>query len=130
MAISMMDLNWAAGFLEGEGTFSAVPSGKRKDGTFRPTFNAMTHAGQVNLEPLLRLQGIFGGRIYKHNMHTGNPCWRWQVAGNKGVAIMMTIGTLMSARRREQIEEAIARWKNNRSRSGAAKARWSQVKGA
>jgi hypothetical protein len=120
----MRELHWAAGFLEGEGSFTAVHAGKRPDGRLRSSYNPMVHAGQVDRESLDRLQRIFGGRIYKHNMHTGNPCWRWQLAGRKGIALMMTLWSLMSERRRFQIEASIHRWKRGLSRSDAARKAW------
>jgi hypothetical protein len=113
MALSMTDLHWAAGFLEGEGSFTAVRAGKRPDGRPRESFNLMVHAGQVERGPLEKLQRLFGGSLYKHNMHTGNPCVRWQICGRKAVALMMTMWALMSTRRRGQIEASIEKWKSN-----------------
>ncbi len=111
MAISMVELGWAAGFLEGEGSFTAVSAGRRADGRPRASFNVSVNAGQVNLEPLHRLQKLFGGHIYRHNMHTGNPIWRWQIYGKAAIGIMLTVWTMMSERRRQQIENAVTKWK-------------------
>lgn len=46
--VSTLQLAWAAGFIEGEGSFS----------------NTVT-AAQVQKEPIERLHALFGGRIYQ-----------------------------------------------------------------
>lgn len=50
MSISLVQLGWAAGFLEGEGSFTNGGS-------------PCVSAGQVQREPLERLSALFGGRI-------------------------------------------------------------------
>lgn len=54
------DLAWAAGFLEGEGSFCIRSNGRWFLG-----------AGQVDREPLERLQALFGGNIYKRERGPG-----------------------------------------------------------
>lgn len=97
MSISMEDLYWAAGFLEGEGAFHATPRSRNREDDSK-SYNLVVSAGQ---------------RIYDHNMHTGWPILRWQVCGRRAVALMLTLWTLMSTRRREQIELSIQRFKMN-----------------
>src|SRR3990167_4926258 len=67
---SMKDLHWAAGFIEGEGSFM-------KHG------NSVTVcAAQVQLEPLERLQQFFGGRLtFRRDDALRRPCHGWQVHG-------------------------------------------------
>src|SRR5439155_26696382 len=56
---TIRDLEWAAGFLEGEGAFGAYGNPPRAR-------YPRVSASQVNPAPLLRLQQIFGGRIRQY----------------------------------------------------------------
>ena len=93
---------WAAGFLEGEGSFSSSR-----------TTPAVT-AVQVQESPLLRLKEIFGGTIrmlrVKNPKHSDH--YRWEAGGSRAVGVMLTIYSLMSSKRRLQIDKSITRWKN------------------
>lgn len=64
---------WAAGFLEGEGFFQ---KGRWVMG-----------AGQVNKEPLERLQSLFGGKIYhrKQDPKVRRDWWGWELVGKQNV---------------------------------------------
>jgi len=103
-SISIRDLAWAAGFLEGEGSFGC------HGGTTRVS------AGQVQKEPLDRLVKLFGGRMWlKPPTGMGkHPVWTWVIPGKRSAAVMMTIYTFMSQRRKEQIESALSVWRNSR----------------
>lgn len=91
------DLHWAAGFLEG-------------DGSFQPNRNSgMVSAAQVNREPLTKLQKMFGGSIKKtirRNLNHSN-FHVWQVSGPRARGVMMTLYILMSGRRQSQIDVAL-----------------------
>src|SRR5690242_18448554 len=93
-----VDVAWAAGFLEGEGSFS-TPSTRKLP---------QVQAAQVDRWPLERLQGIFGGNIYACRFNGDGarrrPYFQWQVAGSAAAEVMMTILPMMSPRRAEQIE--------------------------
>lgn len=96
--ITICDLLWAVGFLEGEGSFS-----------FRGR-DTRSSAAQVQLWPLEKLQRILGGRIYA----TGNKLgtWStWDTTGPRAVGIMMTCYSFLSPRRRQQVEKALANWR-------------------
>lgn len=93
---NMTDLHWAAGFLEGEGHF-AFNSGP------------IVSANQKGKETLVRLQKMFGGSIGKH---ATDGCYYWKRSGPYAVGIMMTLYSLMSTRRKEQIKDALTEWKN------------------
>ena len=93
---------WAAGFLEGEGCFSSSR-----------TTPAVT-AVQVQESPLLRLKELFGGTIrmlrVKNPKHSDH--YRWEAGGSRAAGVMLTVYTLMSSKRRFQIDKSITRWKN------------------
>ena len=111
--MTSIDIAWAAGFIEGEGCFqSRGPA-------------AQIVVTQVQLEPLLRLQRIFGGHITRYDhvpSRTGNwnPFHRWHVSNIHARSIMMTVFVLMSPKRRTQIHKALAPW---RARNVAAQHR-------
>src|SRR6266542_3107809 len=79
-----IDLGWAAGFLEGEGSFS---SNQHK--------SPWVEASQVNRSPLLKLKRLFGGRIRRcrndRAFANGRKIWRWQVSGPRARGVMLTL---------------------------------------
>lgn len=99
---SLRELEWAAGFLEGEGSFNFDKQclGRGRVG-----------ANQVNKEPLEKLLTLFGGHIYtrmpskngigKQQIHT------WVVTGPRARGVMMTMYTLLSKRRQQQVKAAL-----------------------
>ena len=99
--IAIRDLEWAAGFLEGEGSFSG--------GRW-----IRIGAAQVQKWPLERLQRLFGGSIVPHHVKsTGKqqPCNQWRLTGHQAAAVMMTLFSLLSPRRKEQIVVTLTQWK-------------------
>lgn len=86
------DLAWAAGFLEGEGTFGFY------------SHSQSIRAPQVQREPLERLQRFFGGTVTARK----NPYLNvWTVCGPRARGVMLTLYVMMSPRRREQIKAAL-----------------------
>lgn len=94
----MRDIAWAAGFLEGEGSFCGRAGCER------------ISAVQVNQEPIQRLVALFGGRVrqYKRNHPNWKPVWNWYASGTRARGIMMTLYPLMSHKRRATIAGALA----------------------
>lgn len=97
--IASVDIGWAAGFLEGEGSFI--------------TSVGRVQAVQVQRDPLERLVRLFGGRIiveapWRSHEQAVN---RWYLGSHDAAALMMTIYCLMSPRRRGQINAVLSRWK-------------------
>jgi hypothetical protein len=126
MALLTKDLYWAAGFLEGEGTFTGSYQKRSSTGMTRRSATFSVNAGQNEAEPLERLHRLFGGNLY-YNTNNGKgelKLHRWYLNGTRGIALMMTLWPLMTKRRKRQIEVCIARFKLNLSRSEAAKVRW------
>ncbi len=95
--ISSHDLVWAAGFLEGEGSFNG----------------SNVTAVQVQLEPLERLQKYFGGNIRlapNSNLQPNQkPYSRWSINGQKARWLMSILYGLMSPKRQEQISTQLAK---------------------
>jgi hypothetical protein len=100
---TVKDLYWIAGFLEGEGSFTNTGHSER------------VSANQVQREPLERLQKFLGGTIsfYKYGAVTYNSTkdglYMWFTSGARARGIMMTIYSLMSLRRKEQIKNLLIR---------------------
>ena len=96
---TIRNLEWAAGFLEGEGYFGNEGRSER------------IHAAQTTREPLERLQSYFGGNIGMHRWKPAkpshNPTYAWRVFGARARGIMMTLYPLLSARRQKQIVPAL-----------------------
>lgn len=105
--ISLNDLEWAAGFLEGEGYFSAPisPNGKKAA--------LQIQACQVQKWPLEKLTRLFGGKIiFDNRTHCKNrSIWRWYIAGPRAAGVMMTVFSLMSPKRQGVIRGALLMWK-------------------
>ncbi len=95
--IQTKELYWSAGFLEGEGSVSY-------NTTVRMT------ACQVQLEPLSRLRGLFGGAICLSKMRD-SKIFAWALQGINAAGLLMTIYPLMSPRRKLQFLHVLARWR-------------------
>lgn len=97
--ITIKDIAWAAGFLEGEGWFSKPPLAMR------------AAASQKDIQPLLKLQQIFGGAVLPQKGKPKYPNLNlWRISGYKCASMMMTIYELMSDRRKKPIREALMKW--------------------
>ena len=94
----MIDVAWAAGFLEG-------------DGTFAYTRTPMVAAFQIQKEPVERLARLFGGVIRERRTPKGKIIHVWQIYNRDAAGLMMTVYSLMSPHRKAQIENAIQCWR-------------------
>jgi hypothetical protein len=88
-------LAWAAGFLEGEGSFKKG-NGRTED----------VECSQVQREPLERLQSYFGGSIgfYKQPNPKHSPFYKWHVSGSRARGVMLTTFALLSPKRKAAIQ--------------------------
>ena len=102
------DFHWAAGFLEGEGSF--LLTGR----------DPKIQAVQVSMEPLEKLISFFGGYIYEREPRSFGKklCHVWFIGGGKAASIMMTIYGFMSSKRQMEIRKVLLCWKNRGARSG------------
>ena len=97
---TLRDLAWAAGFLEGEGSFRRT-SGEH--GSERVTF------AQVNRAPVDQMIALLGGRAKQR--HRGcerhSAVWDWAIYGARARGVMLTLYPLMSPKRQSQIRAAL-----------------------
>jgi len=105
---SARDLEWAAGFIEGEGCFyrDYFPKDKTRIKT------QSIQANQVNPEPILRLQRLFGGTVKQsfNNCKLSDKCkpvWLWGVYGARARGVMMTLYSLLTGVRKQQVKHAL-----------------------
>jgi len=106
--LTIRDLAWAAGFLEGEGCFTPGGYGRKRGSC------PWISAAQVQMIPLIRLQRMFGGSIgtaYRDKRFNCQPCHTWVLSASRAAALMMALYGLMSPRRQEQIKHSLALWK-------------------
>ena len=103
MFLSLCDIHYVAGFLEGEGSFS-----------IRGKVDPAVSATQADREPLEKLSALFGGHIYpcKPNRVSKKPLWVWNLNGKQAVGLMMTIYCLMTQRRQQQIQVVLLGWRS------------------
>ncbi len=108
--ISVNDIHWIAGFLEGEGSFYKGEPGRRGR-------NITIICGQVQKWPLEKLNLIIPGkmRLEKRKL-PNNSMWRWYTNVANSAGLMMTIYSLMSPKRQEQIRDALFIWGLRRSK--------------
>jgi len=102
--ISLKDIYWAAGFLEGEGSFTYHGTGP------------LVSAGQVQKEPLLRLQKFVRGSLRpkaKSSNPRVQPAWRWALPSSRAAGLMMTLYSLMSPGRKLQIYNTLKVWRSH-----------------
>lgn len=99
--ITSAQIQWLAGFLEGEGSFTFAA------GTVRVS------AVQVQRWPLERCASIIGGRIrlitrkYREN---SKPIHMWNLYSVNAAGLMMTLYSLLSPDRQLQIRNALRPW--------------------
>jgi hypothetical protein len=95
--VTPVDIAWAAGIFEGEGTCP------RRSKSNRTTTASVT---QKDLWLLHRMQSLFGGTVRQYPQKEGTY-GRWSCSGERARGFVMTIYTLMSPRRRAQIRAAL-----------------------
>lgn len=86
---------WAAGFIDGEGTI-CISKGKPSKNGVSPRYNLVVQAGGTRLEPLLRLQSLFGGSIHTHNYNSrAKESWKpysiWYISTLKAVSCLKRV---------------------------------------
>lgn len=96
MVTQQTALAWAAGFLEGEGSF--MYTGGRHT----------IQAAQSNKQPLVRLRRLMGGWVHgPYHYRPGQPWWLWSVQGPRARRLMRLLLLRMTRRRQEQIRRAL-----------------------
>ena len=101
-----LELAWAAGFFDGEGSFIAVRTNDR--GT--PRIQLLMSVPQKDRRPLDRFhRALDCGQIYhKVIPHHGGPMYVWQLMGHQACSqAMLKLEPYLSEPKREQIARAL-----------------------
>lgn len=97
--LSLKDIYWSAGFLDGEGSFQFIKN------------TARISAPQNSPEVLYKLQTFFGGHIYETPQLNN---WSWFLYSNPAIGVMYTIYNLMSDKRKNEIKNVINLWRESK----------------
>ena len=115
--ITVRNIEWLAGLLEGEGCF-----GFQSHRKWNPRIDlAMTDEDVVARASSLMKDGKYWTR-YSHVGHKTQYCLR--ITGPRAIQWMMTLYLLMGHRRRGKIKEIITRWKQIPDRAERARQGW------
>lgn len=115
--LDIYDVDWLAGFLEGEGCFAMSEKSKNK--------SPRIMISQKQKWPLGKVLSIIGfGSIQHMYYNRSRDIYCYSLSCNKAIQWMMTLYILMSPRRQEQIRRVIKLWKerpkkgtNNRNKT-------------
>ena len=92
-----MDIHWAAGIYEGEGSTQSYHKG------------CQIRVGQKERWLCDKLRGFFGGRVAERRMND-QPFYEWTVSGPRARGFLLTMYMLLSPRRQDQIQQQMTAW--------------------
>jgi hypothetical protein len=95
-----LDIAWAAGIWEGEGSVNYV-----NNGSTTPSFRVSVC--QKDPEILYKLRSMFGGSILKPRLEGGKTIHVWYLYTSRAHGFMLTLFSFLSTRRRIQIRKAL-----------------------
>ena len=103
-----LDVAWAAGFLEGEGSFYSSLRKRRRRGKVELRGEWVIKTQSVDLEPLERLKSIFAGSIcgpYPSRGLGKKKYWIWTLSGKASTrAALVELYDWLSPRRKRQAD--------------------------
>lgn len=106
--LTVADIAWGAGLVEGEGYFSF-------NGPYRRT--PMLGLGMTDRDVVEKFQKLFAptNTIYTYAPPEGcKQAYSVKIVGKRAVGLMLTFFTFLGKRRRERIKELLATWKSAR----------------
>jgi len=121
-----LELAWAAGFFDGEGSIYVVHKKRCKGGTtgkYYPNTGVELSISQIHPQPLERfLSAVKTGSMsgpYKPKKENHSPYWRWNTAGRPTTyKVVCLLWPFLSTPKREQIKrcwEELKRCKSKKS---------------
>jgi hypothetical protein len=99
--LQVTDINWIAGFLEGEGSFVKTKG------------SIALQAVQARPELMDKLKFLLGGTTCISHQY-GRDYYRWTLVGSNAAGLMMTLYSLMSSYRKGQIKKALQFWRSKK----------------
>lgn len=126
--ISVAEIAWLAGLLEGEACFMTV-NRRVKDKTYKRIYVQLVMTDKDVME---RAGALMGTRVCDVPWHplASKAIYRTAIHGDKAAGPMMTIYSFMGERRRKKIQECIATWKASPGRTKVQRARLELTAGA
>jgi hypothetical protein len=97
-----MNVAWAAGFFDGEGTVGVWQLRKRG----RVYYYLSVSVGQVDRRPLVALQGRYGGSLGLSIRPTGHAAWKWQLVTQAAALFLADIRPYLMVKQ-EQVDLAL-----------------------
>lgn len=110
--VRSVDIAWAAGLFEGEGTigFNLGRYGTRV--RIVPCIQMTDRDVIEKLKLVLKVGTVHGPYLSKNAPKHHIPCFRWQIGRQSdAIGFLMTILPLLGERRRQRAEDAIAAWR-------------------
>lgn len=108
MKWSIQDLAWAAGFIDGDGMISCYLRSDRKSDIF-----IKVGATNTNMDPLRKLQTMFGGSIcVMHRASTEKnwkQSWSWSVTHKRAERVLLAISSHLVAKHEQATKALLAR---------------------
>lgn len=107
------ELHWLVGLLEGEGSFRLKQTGFPKNKYYYP----VVEVNMIDEDIIRKLVSVSGlGKIYGpfnyDKRFSTKPLWRWFVnKKDEAELLMKKVYPLMGIRRKKQIEDTLARYK-------------------
>jgi DNA-binding CsgD family transcriptional regulator len=100
-AVTMIDIAWLAGLVEGEGNIGI--NGR----SFTIRIKMTDH------DVILRAANLLGGKVYPSPVpENRRPQWLTQIKGAAAAGWAMTLYPWLGVRRRQQVRDAIAHWRS------------------
>ena len=100
---TMLDIAWAAGIYEGEGTCAYKETIKKQKGKEYLGYSEYLAVVQKDPEILYRLRDLFGGSVYGYN-NGRVDFFRWTIHGQRMRTFAGMIYSYLSARRKLQLD--------------------------
>ena len=112
--ITVKEIAWLAGLLEGEGCFGQALSNARGQRYLSPLV-ALNMTDRDIVEKARRLMRSSRIIVRKPTRANHKPIYRTYLNGANAIAVMMTVLPFMGERRAERIKACIAHWKTSHS---------------
>jgi|SRR3972149_2124538 len=111
----LIDLIWAAGFWEGEGSCGVYKTNK----TFKRLVMSVV---QVDEEPIKKFKSLFGGSSTITVRDGFKDIYKWELAGTNAYIILKTFRPyIISKYKQEQIDSTLLSWDEYRTTLGKTK---------
>lgn len=77
---------WAAGFIDGEGSFAIHPAGDPRRAKHGISHQPRIYVANTCKEPLARLQHEYGGNVtFRASVSPRRDIWMWQLTSHRGL---------------------------------------------